>query len=63
MNLLERLGIPGEFFPIFLLVLIWLIQVPKDVLKTKKISWKNVEFTFVFLIALILWIMVIKGRS
>ena len=40
MNLFESIGVPGQVFPMLVVVVVWSIRVPRDIIK-KQVTWRD----------------------
>ena len=40
MNWFESMGIPGQVFPVMVVMVLWLVRVPRDIIK-KQVTWRD----------------------
>ena len=51
MNLFESIGVPGQVFPMLVVLVAWGIRVPRDIIK-KQVTWRDWMLS-IFLIMII----------
>ena len=51
MNLFESIGVPGQVFPMLVVLVVWSIRVPRNIIK-KQVTWRDWMLS-IFLIMII----------